>query len=223
MDVFSTRIEGGQRLAARLESLRGSDIVVLGLPRGGVPVAAEVAKSLDAPLDVIVVRKLGLPSQPEVAMGAIGEGGVRVLDTDILAISGVTPAELRRVEERERATLEARSVRFRRGRDRVDLTGRTAVVVDDGIATGSTARAACQVARRRGASRVILAAPVGAYEVVQRFADADEVVCVSTPSNFLAVGNHYRDFSPTTEEEVIDLLDAATRRCGNPLAKRRPE
>jgi putative phosphoribosyl transferase len=223
MDVFSTRIEGGQRLAARLESLRGSDIVVLGLPRGGVPVAAEVAKSLDAPLDVIVVRKLGLPSQPEVAMGAIGEGGVRVLDTDILAISGVTPAELRRVEERERATLEARSVRFRRGRDRVDLTGRTAVVVDDGIATGSTARAACQVARRRGASRVILAAPVGAYEVVQRFADADEVVCVSTPSNFLAVGNHYRDFSPTTEEEVIDLLDAATRRCGNPLEKRRPE
>ena len=223
MDVFSTRIEGGQRLAARLESLRGSDIVVLGLPRGGVPVAAEVAKSLDAPLDVIVVRKLGLPSQPEVAMGAIGEGGVRVLDTDILAISGVTPAELRRVEERERATLEARSVRFRRGRDRVDLTGRTAVVVDDGIATGSTARAACQVARRRGASRVILAAPVGAYDVVQRFADADEVVCVSTPSNFLAVGNHYRDFSPTTEEEVIDLLDAATRRCGNPLEKRRPE
>ena len=223
MDVFSTRIEGGQRLAARLESLRGSDIVVLGLPRGGVPVAAEVAKSLDAPLDVIVVRKLGLPSQPEVAMGAIGEGGVRVLDTDILAISGVTPAELRRVEERERATLEARSVRFRRGRDRVDLTGRTAVVVDDGIATGSTARAACQVARRRGAIRVILAAPVGAYEVVQRFADADEVVCVSTPSNFLAVGNHYRDFSPTTEEEVIDLLDAATRRCGNPLEKRRPE
>ncbi len=218
MDLFSNRIDGGQRLAARLEALKGTDIVVLGLPRGGVPVAAEVAKALDAPLDVIVVRKLGLPSQPEVAMGAIGEGGVRVLDTDILAMFGVTKAELREVEERERATLEARSARFRRGRDRIDLTGRTAVVVDDGIATGSTARAACQVARQLGAARVILAAPVGARDTVQRFRDADEVVCVSTPPQFFAVGNHYRDFSPTSEEEVIVLLDAAARRRGNPPA-----
>jgi putative phosphoribosyl transferase len=216
MDVFNNRIDGGQQLAARLAALKDTDVVVLGLPRGGVPVAAEVAKALDAPLDVIVVRKLGLPTQPEVAMGAIGEGGVRVLDTDIVALSGVTQAELREVEDRERATLEARSARFRRGRDRIDLTGRTAVIVDDGIATGSTARAACQVARHLGAARVILAAPVGARDTVQHFSDADEVVCVSSPPQFRAVGNHYRDFSPTSEEEVIVLLDDAARRFKKP-------
>lgn len=218
MNVFRNRIDGGQQLAARLRPLKGPDIVVLGLPRGGVPVAAEVAKALDAPLDVIVVRKLGLPGQPEVAMGAIGEGGLRVLDTDILSRSGVTQVELCQVEERERATLDVRSARIRRGRNRIDLTGRTAIVVDDGIATGSTARAACRVARQLGAARVILAAPVGAHDTVQRISDADEVVCVCTPPQFLAVGNHYRDFSPTSEEEVIALLDAAARRRGNPSA-----
>ncbi len=218
MNVFRNRIDGGQQLAARLRPLKGPDIVVLGLPRGGVPVAAEVAKALDAPLDVIVVRKLGLPGQPEVAMGAIGEGGLRVLDTDILSRSGVTQVELCQVEERERAILDVRSARIRRGRNRIDLTGRTAIVVDDGIATGSTARAACRVARQLGAARVILAAPVGAHDTVQRISDADEVVCVCTPPQFLAVGNHYRDFSPTSEEEVIALLDAAARRRGNPSA-----
>jgi putative phosphoribosyl transferase len=218
MNVFRNRIDGGQQLAARLRALKGTDIVVLGLPRGGVPVAAEVAKALDAPLDVIVVRKLGLPGQPEVAMGAIGEGGVRVLDTDILSRSGVTQVELCQVEERERAILDARSARIRRGRNRIDLTGRTAIVVDDGIATGSTARAACRVAQQLGAARVILAAPVGAHDTVQRIGDADEVVCVCTPPQFLAVGNHYRDFSPTSDEEVVALLDAAARRRGNPSA-----
>ena len=212
MYVFDDRIDAGRQLAARLDALTGSDIVVLGLPRGGVPVAAEVAKALDAPLDVIVVRKLGVPFQPEVAMGAIGEGGVRVLDYRVLAMAHVSEAEQREVEERERVTLEARSVRFRRGRPRIDLTGRVAVIVDDGIATGSTARAACQVARRMGAARVILAVPVAPRATVEEFADADEVICVATPSNFLAVGYHYRDFSPTSEEEVIVLLDAAARR-----------
>lgn len=151
-------------------------------------------------------------------MGAIGEGGLRVLDTDILSRSGVTQVELCQVEERERAILDVRSARIRRGRNRIDLTGRTAIVVDDGIATGSTARAACRVARQLGAARVILAAPVGAHDTVQRISDADEVVCVCTPPQFLAVGNHYRDFSPTSEEEVIALLDAAARRRGNPSA-----
>ena len=212
MDVFDDRIDAGRQLADRLAALRGSDIVVLGLPRGGVPVAAEVARALDAPLDVIVVRKLGVPFQPEVAMGAIGEGGVRVLDDRVLAMAPVSEAEQREVEARERATLEARSERFRRGRPRIDLTGRVAVIVDDGIATGSTARAACQVARRLGAAKVILAVPVAPCDAVEQFADADEVICVARPSNFLAVGYHYRDFSPTSEEEVIVLLDAAARR-----------
>ena len=161
MDVFDNRVDAGKRLAARLRHLAESDPVVLGLPRGGVPVAAEVAKALNAPLDVIVVRKLGLPFQPEVAMGAIGEGGVRVLDPALIARAGVSAAELAQVEETERATLESRSARFRRGRERADLTGRTVVIVDDGIATGATARAACEVARRLGATRVILAVPVG--------------------------------------------------------------
>lgn len=212
MDVFDNRLDAGRQLAARLEALRGTDIVVLGLPRGGVPVAAEVAKALDAPLDVIVVRKLGVPFQPEVAMGAIGEGGVKVLDSRVLRMARVSDAELANVERLERATLEARSTRFRRGRDRIDLTGRTAVIVDDGIATGSTARAACQVARQLGAARVVLAVPVGPKDTVEGFTEADEVVCMSAPSQFLAVGYHYRDFSPTSEDEVIVLLDAAARR-----------
>lgn len=212
MYVFDDRIEAGRQLAARLTALKGTDIVVLGLPRGGVPVAAEVAKALDAPLDVIVVRKLGVPFQPEVAMGAIGEGGVRVLDDRVLAMVHVSEAEQREVEDRERITLEARSVRFRRGRTRIDLTGRVAVIVDDGIATGSTARAACRVARRLGAARVVLAVPVASRDTIDYFADADEVICVAAPPNFRAVGYHYRDFSPTSEDEVIALLDAAAER-----------
>ena len=210
--VFADRVDAGRQLAKRLDFLRGQDVVVLGLPRGGVPVAYEVAKALDAPLDVIVVRKLGVPFQPEVAMGAIGEGGSRVLDPDVLALVRVTDDELRAVEDRERAELEARVARLRRGRERIDLHGRTAVIVDDGIATGSTARVACMVARRLGAKRVVLAIPVGPPDTVRNLAEADEVVCISTPQQFSAVGYHYRDFSPTSDDEVIVLLDAAARR-----------
>src|SRR5688572_11583629 len=139
---FVDRADAGRRLGQRLEPLRGQDVVVLGLPRGGVPVAFEVAKALGAPLDVIVVRKLGLPFRPELAMGAIGEGGYEVLDRALAARAGVTERELRRVEARERAELESRVRRLRRGRAPLDLTGRVALVVDDGIATGSTARVA---------------------------------------------------------------------------------
>lgn len=223
MYVFDDRIDAGRQLAARLDALKGADIVVLGLPRGGVPVAAEVAKALDAQLDVIVVRKIGVPFQPELAMGALGEGGVRVLNDRVLAMAHVSEAEQREVEDRERVILEARSVRFRRGRPRIDATGRVVVIVDDGIATGSTARAACQVARRLGAARVVLAVPVGTRDVVEHFADADEVICVETPSSFRAVGYHYRDFSPTSEDEVIVLLDAAARRVQLGRAASEPE
>lgn len=215
MAVFTDRVEAGRCLAEQLEYLRGQDIVVLGLPRGGVPVAFQVAEVLDAPLDVIVVRKLGVPFQPELAMGAIGEGGVRVLNSHVLAITGVTDEELRAVERRERAELDTRVARFRSGRPRLTLKDRIAVIVDDGIATGSTARVACQVARRLGALRVILAVPVAPADTVHEISEADEVVCVSTPRIFEAVGLHYRDFTATTDREVSALLDAAALRRGD--------
>ena len=212
--MFSDRGDAGRRLAERLSHLRDENVVVLGLPRGGVPVAYHVARSLGAPLDVIVVRKLGVPFQPELAMGAVGEDGVRVLDAEVLAKSGVTESELSEVERRETTLVQQRLGWLRKGRERVDLHGRTAVVVDDGIATGSTARVACTVARQLGAKRVVLAVPVAPPDAVRRLGEADEVVCVSTPVPFMAVGCHYRDFSATSDEEVIALLDEANRRMG---------
>jgi putative phosphoribosyl transferase len=212
MHRFEDRADAGRRLARRLEYLRDQDVVVLGLPRGGVPVAFEVAEALEAPLDVIVVRKVGLPFRPELAMGAIGEGRFRVQDRDIMARAGITADEWRTVEARERRELEQRVTRFRRGRQRVDLHGRVAVVVDDGIATGSTARVACDIARHLGAATVVLAAPVAPPETVRSLTGADEVVCLATPDPFDAVGEFYDDFSPTSDEEVVVLLDAAERR-----------
>jgi putative phosphoribosyl transferase len=205
---FTNRVDAGRRLAARLEYLRGEDLVVLGLPRGGVPVALEVAGALDAPLDVIVVRKLGVPFQPELGMGAIGEGGVRVLNAEVVRLAGVSSEELAAVEQRERAELERRARRFRGDRLRVPLKEKTVLVVDDGIATGSTARAACQVARAHGAARVILAVPVAPPDWTDRLAgDADEFVCVDTPEPFFGVGQFYADFSQTTDDEVIACLE----------------
>ena len=212
MVEFADRVDAGRRLAPRLEHLRGQDVVVLGLPRGGVPVAFEVAKVLGAPLDVLVVRKLGVPFQPELAMGAIGEGGSRVLDAGVLAQTQVTEDELLTVEKHERIRLDALVERFRRGRDRVDLTGRIAVIVDDGIATGSTARVACEAARQLGAARVILAVPVGPAGISRELLGADEVVCLSVPSRFVAVGYHYVDFSAPSQEQVVALLDVARER-----------
>jgi len=209
--VFANRAEAGRQLAEALKQRLGTgDVVVLGLPRGGVPVAFEVARVLGAPLDVILVRKLGVPFQPELGMGAIGEDGVRILNDEVVALAGVSDAEIGAVERRERTELEARANRFRRGRPRVDLKGRTAIVVDDGIATGSTARAACRVARAHGASRVVLAVPVAPPSSVTSLADAaDEVLCLATPEQFFAVGQFYRDFSQTSDGEVVELLEKA--------------
>ena len=212
MYEFRDRVEAGRKLGLALAGLRGKDVVVLGLPRGGVPVAAEVANALDAPLDVIVVRKLGVPFQPEVAMGAIGEGGARVLDRRVVSLARVTDDDLRTVEVRERALLESRLERYRRGRAPKDLRGRTAVIVDDGIATGSTARVACKVARQLGAARVVLAVPVAPERAMDSLPEADQVLSLISPRDFEAVGYYYRDFSPTTDEEVVHLLDAAARR-----------
>ncbi|HUY23372.1 MAG TPA: phosphoribosyltransferase [Acidimicrobiales bacterium] len=207
---FIDRADAGRRLAALLDHLRGSDVVVVGLPRGGVPVAFEVARALGAPLDVIAVRKVGVPFQPELAMGAIGEAGARVVDERVVAAAGISSEEFAAVEARERVELERRVRRFRGERPPVSLAGRTVVVVDDGIATGSTARAACQVARARGAARVVLAIPVAPPESVATLSrDADEVVCVETPVRFFAIGEFYEDFTQTSDAEVIALLERA--------------
>ena len=207
---FADRTEAGRRLGAKLGHLRGEHVVVLGLPRGGVPVAAEVARALGAPFDVIVVRKLGGPFQPELAMGAIGEGGVRVVNDEVVGVLGVADEVMAEVEERERAELYRRASRFRGGRPPVHLAGRTAVVVDDGLATGSTARAACQVARAMGAARVVLAVPVAPHGWERRIGDdADECVSVVTPDAFVAIGQFYEDFSQLTDDEVTAILAAA--------------
>jgi len=203
---FADRADAGRRLGEHLAGLGFRDPVVLGLPRGGVPVAAEVAKALDAPLDVVVVRKLGLPSWPEVAMGAIGEGGVRRVDQDLVRRARLSPDDVAAVERRETAVLDDRLARLRRGRAALDLTGHTAIIVDDGIATGATASVAVEAARRRGADRVVVAVPVGSADAAQRVAGADEVLCLAQPPDFTAVGMHYRDFTPTTDEEVAALL-----------------
>jgi len=207
---FVDRADAGRHLARRLRPMGGADVAVLGLPRGGVPVAFEVAEELHAPLDVIVVRKLGVPFQPEYGFGAIGEGGARAIDDYVVRQTGLTGTQIAEVEARERVLLDRRVRQLRGDNPPVPLTGRTAIIVDDGIATGSTARAACQVARARGASRVVLAAPVGPVEaaaVLRR--DADEVVCLHTPPRLFAIGEWYGDFSQVTDEEVTILLGKA--------------
>ncbi|MGE5718702.1 MAG: phosphoribosyltransferase family protein, partial [Nocardioidaceae bacterium] len=215
--MFSNRVDAGRQLARSLQHLRGPDTVVLGLPRGGVPVAYEVASALDAPLDVIVVRKLGVPFQPELAMGAVGEEGVLVLNPEVVRLAHVGEAEMASVERRELAVVEDRAARFRAGRPRLPLDGKTALIVDDGVATGATARAACRVARELGAARVVLAVPVGPIHVEERFRDdADEVVCPSQPAEFYAVGQFYADFSQTTDDEVTGLLERRATTMGGP-------
>ena len=168
--MFQDRTDAGNQLSAHLAHLRTEDVVVVGLPRGGVPVAEQVARSLDAPLDVILVRKLGVPSQPELGMGAIGEDDVRVLNDEIVRLAHATPSVIAVVEARERSELARRGRRFRGVRSRIALAGRIVDVVDDGIATGSTAKAACQVARAAGAGRVVLAVPVAPREWISRLA-----------------------------------------------------
>jgi putative phosphoribosyl transferase len=224
MKRFADRVDAGRQLAAALTAYRGRDVVVLGLPRGGVPVAAEVAAALGAPLDVLVVRKLGVPSQPELAFGAIGEGpdaGVRVFNDIVLRRTGLSPEAIAAVEQEQRIELHRRIDRYRGGRAGRALVGRVALIVDDGFATGATARAAALVARAQGAQRVVLAAPIGAPDTIAALREvADDVVCLGVPRAFAAVGQGYRNFDQTSDEEVCALLAAAHRdRGGSPTGQ----
>ncbi|MGW6746404.1 phosphoribosyltransferase family protein [Streptomyces sp. NPDC055025] len=204
---FVDRTAAGKRLAEELERMDLDDPVVLGLPRGGIPVAYEVARALGAPLDVIAVRKLGVPYQPELGFGAIGEDGVRIMNDDVLRAARVGPRERAAVERDARQALELRLRRYRGDRPPVGLLGRTAVIVDDGMATGSTAFAACRVARARGAARVVLAVPLAPPDALGWLGqEADAVVCLSSPEYFGSVGQWYVDFAQTSDDEVAALL-----------------
>lgn len=208
---FRDRDEAGHRLAGRLAGYRTADAVVLGIPRGGVPVARHVAAALDAPLDVIVVRRLRVPDHPELGLGAVAEADVRIIDDEVVFRTGVGERELAAAERRSRDELAAQASRFRATRSRVDVVGRTAIVVDDGAATGTSTHAACRVAREQGASRVVLALPVGPPEALRRLAEvADEIVCLETPLSLPNIGEWYRDFDEVSDADVSALLEAAS-------------
>ncbi len=214
---FADRRDAGRRLARLLARFRDEQPVIVGIPRGGVPVAAEVARALDAPLDVAVVRKIGAPQNSEYAVGALAEGGVRVLSDETVRALGLSDAEVEALIARVEGELSERTRRYRAARQPVELTGRTAILVDDGLATGRSARAALLSLRRRGAARVILAVPVAAPESVEALReDADEIVCVQTPEDMWAVGLWYEDFRPTTDEEVAALLSGSAESTSQP-------
>ena len=209
---FPNRHAAGVVLARYLEHLAGrDDVVVLALPRGGVPVAAEVARALHAPLDVFVVRKLGLPGHAELAMGAIASGGVRVLNEEVVEMCRLSAATIDAVTRAERGELERRERAYRDGRPRVPVEGRVVVLVDDGLATGSTMKAAVLAVRSLKPSRIVVAAPVGAADTCRALSEtADEVICPAQPEPFAAVGLWYEDFSQTSDDEVRQILAAAS-------------
>jgi predicted phosphoribosyltransferase len=197
-------------LARHLAHVKGQDVVVLALPRGGVPVAFEVARALDAPLDVFVVRKLGLPGHPEFAMGALASGGVRVLNDEVVRLYRIPEQAVEAIAQDEQTELERRERAYRSQRPALDVRGRTVVLIDDGLATGSTMKAAVEAVRALSPARIIVAVPVGSPDTCREFAGiADEIVCARRPEHFAAVGQWYDDFRQTTDEEVRELLQTA--------------
>lgn len=211
---FENRQEAGKALAEALKRrIEEHDVLVLGLPRGGVPVAAEVAQALNAPLDVLNVRKLGVPGQPEVAMGAIAEGGTRVLNESLIRALDISPRDIDRISALEQTTLEERAARFRGNRPEPEISGRIVVLIDDGLATGATMEVAIKVLRAQGAGRIIVAVPVGPAGTAARFStQADDCVCLLEPSNFQAVGQWYERFTQVSSDEVCRLLAEANGR-----------
>jgi putative phosphoribosyl transferase len=208
---FRDRADAGRQLAEKLDAFAGrTDVIVLALPRGGVPIGYQVAKALNAPLDIFLVRKLGVPGHEEFAKGAIASGGVRVLNGQLVRQLPNAEALIEVVTQRETAELQRREREYRNGRPLLDVRGKTVILVDDGLATGSTMRAAVRALRKRDVAEIIVAVPVGAPEACAEFQDeVDEVVCLMMPRNFRAVGRFYQDFSQTTDNEVRELLARA--------------
>jgi putative phosphoribosyl transferase len=209
--LFKNRTDAGQKLAERLDRYAGQkDVIVLGLPRGGVPVAFEVAKKLDAPLDVFLVRKLGVPGREELAMGAIASGGVRVLNQDVVQMLDIPDEAIDEVAAQEQQELKRREKLYRGDSDRIRLQNRTVILVDDGLATGASMRAAVDALKAQEPARIVVAVPTAAPQTCQAFeGQVDEVVCALTPQPFMGVGAWYDDFSQTTDEEVRHYLERA--------------
>lgn len=217
---FHDRTHAGRQLATKLARYAGrDDVSVLGLPRGGVPVAFEVALVLGAPLDVFVVRKLGLPWHEELAMGAIASGGVRLLDESLIHRAGVTEEEVQKVIAAEQLELQRRETQYRGDRPQAAVAGRTVILVDDGLATGSSMRVAISALRQEKPARIVVAVPIAPPSTCEMLrSEADEVVCALTPEPFYAVGLWYEDFGQTTDEEVHELLERARQEHGDPAA-----
>jgi putative phosphoribosyl transferase len=218
--TFQDRRDAGRRLGGRLRHLRGEDMVVLGLPRGGVPVAFEVARALKAPLDLLLVRKLGVPFQRELAMGAVGEGGITVYNEDVLRAAGISPDEVEAARSREMSELSLRADRYRAGQSPVDLTDRVAVIIDDGIATGASMRVAIEVVRVQEPARVVVATPVVSEDAAELLRPlVDDLVALAIPRRFVAVGSWYEDFSEIRDDDVRQLLDSATAAWGSRIPR----
>ena len=208
MSTFRDREDAGQQLAGRLHRYRDENPVVLALPRGGVPVAAEISRELEAPLDVIIARKLGAPGQPELAIGAVAPGGVRLVNERLVRWLGIPEAWIEQAAEKELAEVQSRIQRFRKGRPAPEIRDKTAILVDDGIATGMTAMAAIRAVREREPRRIVLAVPVCARETAGRLSrEVDDVVCPQVPDDLWAIGLWYRDFHQVPDQEVVDLLE----------------
>jgi putative phosphoribosyl transferase len=217
--LFRDRSDAGRRLGSQLKKFAGQDVVVLALPRGGVPVGFEVALALHAPLDVLVVRKLGAPGHEELALGAVASGDVCVWNWEAVDALGVTLPQMDLLIEKGVREMEEREYHYRGNRERVDVRGKIAIIVDDGLATGSTMRAAVAALRRLGPKKIVVAAPVAAHSTCAELQEeADETVCLYTPLQFYAVGQWYRDFAQTTDEQVRELLDQAAQGMRRPAA-----
>ena len=219
--MFQDRIQAGRSLSARLSEFAGEkNLLVLALPRGGVPVGFEIARAMKAPLDAFLVRKLGVPGQEELAMGAIASGGIRLLDDKTLRAIGISPRKVEEITHREMQELKRREQAYRGNREALDVRGRTIILVDDGMATGLTMRAAVIALRQAGSKQIIVAVPVASREACREIEKiADTVVCLHTPLEFFAVGQWYENFSQTSDEEVHDFLDRARNESLNPTVK----